>query len=316
MPIDVTSLTMTEIIRLQDLLSKELTRRFARAQALAFSDVVGSTAYFAQHGNEAGRQLQQRHVDLIREALRASPDGRIVDQIGDGAFLVFDTVESACEALTRLLELVATDNAARPEVQRMRVRLALHWATVLTDGVNLASRILGTADPGEIRLTREAYSELPPSRRARCVPMPPAMVKGIAQPVETLRLEWQDAALFPDVVSIAETGEEVALPPRDTITFGRLKQDGIHSNDIVLALPDEALTNQISRWHFELRRSSAGYVLRQVSSRITEVDGQAVPRGGEVPIRHGSVVRVGEVLTLTFRSTVGTRPVDQRTANA
>ena len=45
-------LSMTEIIRLRDLLSKALTRRFERPLALAFSDVVGSTPYFARFGDE------------------------------------------------------------------------------------------------------------------------------------------------------------------------------------------------------------------------------------------------------------------------
>ena len=43
--------------------------RFERRRALVFSDVVGSTPYFARFGDEAGRQLQQRHVDLLNAAI-------------------------------------------------------------------------------------------------------------------------------------------------------------------------------------------------------------------------------------------------------
>jgi class 3 adenylate cyclase len=319
MALDVSSLTMTEIIRLQDLLSRELTRRFERPQALAFSDLADSSAYFAEHGDEAGRKLQQRHVDLIRQALEGS-DGWLVDQIGDGAFLSFATADGACRMLMRFVDLVSQDNLGRPQVQQLRVRIGLHWGTVLTDGVqvsgeavNVAARIVGTSSPGEIRLTREAYYELPPAKRAQCVAMPPVELKGIAHPVDTLRLEWRDRTLFPDLVRIHETGEELPLPPLDTITFGRLKDERIHANDVVLTLPDEQKSKQVSRWHFELRRRPAGFVLRQISSRVTEVDGQVVPTGGEVPIRHGSVVRLGQVMTLTFQSTPGTKAVDEAT---
>jgi class 3 adenylate cyclase len=321
MEFDAGSLTMTEIIRLQDLLSRELTRRFARPQALALSDIVDSTAYFAEHGDEAGRRLQQRHVDLIREALKEAPGGRLVDQVGDGAFLCFPTVDDACRTLIALFELLDRDNAARPEKHLLQVRTGVHWGTVLTDGVqvtgdavNLAARIKEVAEPGEIRLTRDACSELPSATRLMCVAMPPVALKGISRPVETLRLEWRDRTSFPDLVRIEDTGQEVSLPPLETITFGRLKtSDGVQGNAVVLTLPDEQKAKQISRWHFELRRRPAGMVLRQLSNRSTEVDGQAVAVGSEVPIKTGSVVRLGQAMTLTFKSTAGIKALDEAT---
>ena len=60
---------MTEIIRLQTLLSQELARRFATSAALVFTDIAGSTSYFARFGDEAGRQLQQLHIDLLEKVL-------------------------------------------------------------------------------------------------------------------------------------------------------------------------------------------------------------------------------------------------------
>jgi hypothetical protein len=41
---------MAEIIRLQNELQQELTRRFQHHATLAFSDIVGSTEYFARFG--------------------------------------------------------------------------------------------------------------------------------------------------------------------------------------------------------------------------------------------------------------------------
>jgi hypothetical protein len=45
---DFENLTLTELVRLQSELSQSLTRRFERRLALTFSDIVGSTAYFAR----------------------------------------------------------------------------------------------------------------------------------------------------------------------------------------------------------------------------------------------------------------------------
>jgi class 3 adenylate cyclase len=99
MDFDPTTLSMTEIIRLQTLLSHELARRFEVDAALAFSDVVGSTAYFARFGDEAGRQLQQLHIDLLAAGL---PDhgGRIVDTAGDGVFACFPIAAPAAAAMS------------------------------------------------------------------------------------------------------------------------------------------------------------------------------------------------------------------------
>jgi class 3 adenylate cyclase len=82
---DLERMTLTEIIQLQNELSKTLQRRFGRDVALVFTDVVDSTPYFQRFGDEAGRRLLQRHLDLLREVV-AAHGGRIVDTAGDGAF--------------------------------------------------------------------------------------------------------------------------------------------------------------------------------------------------------------------------------------
>jgi len=39
---------------------------------------------------------------------------------------------------------------------------------------------------------------------------------------------------------------------------------------------------------------------RSVTDQATEVDGEALPKGGERPVKPGSTVRVAKVLTLEF----------------
>lgn len=67
--IDLSTLSMTDIIRLQGALQQELTRRFERPMTLGFSDIVASTPYFERFGDAAGRQLQQLHIDLLQRCL-------------------------------------------------------------------------------------------------------------------------------------------------------------------------------------------------------------------------------------------------------
>ncbi|MBS2028011.1 MAG: adenylate/guanylate cyclase domain-containing protein [Deltaproteobacteria bacterium] len=307
MAIDFDALSLTDMIQLQTQLASELKRRFEKRLALVFSDVVGSTQYFARFGDVAGRALQQRHLDLLRQSLGAE-GGRIVDTAGDGAFTVFPSVENAVAAMSQVQELITAQNASHARDHQLVIRVGLHWGQVLTDGtlvsgdsVNLCSRVAGTCNPGDIRLTRAAFLELEPAKRLRCHGLPQVALKGISEPVEILRFEWRDTTRFPVRVRIRETGDEIPLPLQDLIAFGRLReQNGILANDVVLTLPDPYLAQQVSRWQFELRRRTDGFVLRAVSEQPNWVDGELVPKGAEVAIRPGSVVQVAKVMTLDF----------------
>jgi class 3 adenylate cyclase len=310
MELDPTKLSMTEIIRLQTLLSQELTRRFEVSAALAFTDIVGSTAYFARYGDEAGKQLQVLHLDLLEQCL-TEHGGRIVDTAGDGAFAVFPgqaAAGTAADAMTALLQRVSTENEGRAREHQLTLRIGLHWGRVLSDGVqvtgdavNLCARIAASAEPGQIHLSRELFQELGSAQRLSCRPLGAVALKGAGRSVELLSLAWRDASRFPATVLVRESGQLIALPAQDIIAFGRLELiEGMHANDVVLALPDATATRQISRWHFELRRLREGFNLRSVSSQATLVDGQPLSHGQELPIRPGSVVQLAGVMTLEF----------------
>jgi len=307
MSLDFESFSLTEIIRLQNQLSAFLARRFANTHALAFSDVAGSTAYFTRFGNEAGRRLQQRHVDLIVKSLAGS-GGRIVDTAGDGVFLCFPNVEATVEVLGRFQTLRLKENIHIPPEHQLTTRTGIHWGTVLTDGVivtgdpvNLCAKFAATAQPGEIRITKPAFLELTVQRRLRCRPVGPVKVAGAQEPMEMFTFAWADPLRFPVAVVIEETGEQIPLPPSPIITFGRLREmNGQQANDIVLTHKDSSRAQKISRWHFEVRRAPEGLLLRSVSNQPTEVDGKAVAKGEETAISGGTVVRLSDVLTLRF----------------
>lgn len=309
MKLDPDSLTLTEIIQLQTQLSQSLQRRFERQLALCFTDVAGSTQYFARFGDEAGRRLTQRHLDLLTAAL-PSAQGRIVDTAGDGAFTCFPSVELARQAMVELQQSIMRDNFSFSRDQQLSVRCGIHHGNVLTDGVlvtgdavNLCARVTATANGGEIRLSRAAFQELQPSWRLRCRDPKSVEMKGFARPIEVLTLEWRDNSQLPTKVLLVETGREFPLPDQDVISFGRLRDlKGIPANDIVLELPDAQLSMQISRWQFELRRQPEGFVLRPVSDQVTEVDGVIVQRNQQVPIRPGMQVRLARIMTLEFKA--------------
>lgn len=303
------TMSLADIIRLQDHLSQLLRRRFGRDLGLIFTDIVGSTKYFNQFGDEAGRRLQQRHIDTL-EPILAKYGGRIVDTAGDGAFAVVPTAQAGATTLIDVMNQVDEQNVDLETPHMMHLRCGLHWGQVLTnddvvtgDSVNLAARVAASARIDEIRVSRAAFTELANTHRLRCRPLGATELKGLSKPVDLFTLDWLDHSLFPGFVHIEETGQKLALPAKPTITFGRLgMHDGISANDIVLTLDDPTQSRQISRWHFELKRSPKGYILRPVSRGRTEVDGVVVERGSEVRIAAGSVVKLSRVITLEFRA--------------
>ncbi len=306
---ELSTLSMVDIIRLQNQLQQELTRRFERPMALAFSDIVASTPYFARYGDAAGRQLQQLHVDLLQESLQPH-DGRIIDTAGDGAFLAFPQSNAAIAAMMAFEMAISRENLSRAREHQMQVRIGVHHGPVLSDGdvvsgdsVNLCARVASVAGPGEIRLTRDLFQELAPIHRIKCRPLERVDLKGLARQVELMAFEWRDQSVFPTRVRFEETREELDLPPQDIVSFGRLREhEGSTANDIVLSTPDPVQARQISRWHFELRRTSDGYRLRTVSEGVTEVDGMLVGKGTEVSVGPGATIRVARVLTLVLVS--------------
>lgn len=309
MDIDPTTLSMTEIIRLQNLLSQELTRRFEISAALAFTDVSGSTSYFARFGDETGRKMQQLHLDLLEQTL-AAHGGRLVDTAGDGAFTIFASATAAAEAMVALLKHISEANEHRTRDHQLKLHIGIHWGRVLSDGahvtgdaVNLCARIAGSAESGQIRLTRDMFKELDMAHRLLCRSIGTVELRGIGRGVELMGLEWRDPTRFPVAVRVRETGQQIPLPAQDIISFGRLEMiEGMSANDIVLALPDAEATRQISRWHFELRRRPSGYTLRALSTQETRVDRTTVPLGDGLPIGPGTIVELAGVMTLEFIS--------------
>ncbi len=167
-------LSLVEIIQLQNHISKTLTQRFERDISLASSDIVGSTSYFARFGDEAGRRLQQLHYDLFAESINET-QGQIVDNIGDGILKAFPTVESAIKSSLRFKQLLQQSNFQLSPDQHWTTRISIHWGKVLTDNitftgdsVNLCAKICSTAQPGEIRLSKVAFNELPSIFRLAC----------------------------------------------------------------------------------------------------------------------------------------------------
>jgi class 3 adenylate cyclase len=319
MAFDLETMGLTEIIRLRETLSEVLVRRFERNVALVFTDVVGSTPYFAEFGDEAGRGLMQRHYDVLADCLPRN-EGRVVDTAGDGAFTVFPSVDQAATALAEAMLLIREQNAPRPIQHHLTIRAGIHWGPVLTDGVvvtgdavNTCARVTSSSSGGEIRLTKAAFLVMSSTHRSRCTILAPTELKGLKGPVEMMQYKWSTQAEMPAWVMVKETGERIRLPQKPVITFGRLREhEGVIANDVVLVPKNPEHQAMISRWHFEMRQNLDGPSVTALSDQITEIDGTHVPRGQSAKVRVGTEIRLaGGVMTLVLQGEESDKPVQE-----
>jgi class 3 adenylate cyclase len=300
-------LTLAELVELRDRVARELTRRFEHRLCLVFTDVVGSTAYIARHGDVAGRELLHRHHRILTKVID-EVGGRVVDTAGDGAFCTTGSAHDGAVALVRFQTAVLEDNAEIETDHRLRVRSALHWAPVLVDGdhvtgeaVHATARLCEAAGAGEIRVSEAAFRALPISLRGLCRPVADVDARGLDAPIATYRLDWRNPKRMPTAVEVLETGARHEIPLSDPVTVGRLATfDDRPANDIVVDLPDPGLAKRISRWHVELELTPDGYLLRRVGRGMIEVDGEPLAQGASALIRPGSEARLAKVATLRF----------------
>src|SRR6202795_2053671 len=103
-------------------------------------------------------------LDSARAVFRAqieSTQGRVIDMAGDSVLAVFETATGAVSAALAIQQQLASLAANVPDDRRMRFRIGVHLGdviektdgTVYGDGVNIAARLEGLAEPGGITLS-------------------------------------------------------------------------------------------------------------------------------------------------------------------
>jgi adenylate cyclase len=93
--------------------------------------------------------------------------GRVVDSVGDNMLAEFASVVDAVQGAVAIQKEVNARNAVMPEARRMLFRIGINLGDLVVegdriygDGVNIAARLEGIADPGGICISRTAYDQI------------------------------------------------------------------------------------------------------------------------------------------------------------
>ena len=225
------------------------TRKLA---AILVADVVGYSRLAGTDEDRTLARLRGLRSDLIDPAI-AAHRGRIVKRTGDGSIIEFrsvvDAVRCAIEVQTGMVER----NTGVPEDRRIQFRVGIHVGDVVEesdgdlmgDGVNIAARLEGIANPGAICLSEDAYRQVKSRLDFAVADLGPIQLKNIAEPMRIYSLEVGKPAMAkPDTVPEPET----SAPPRLSIVvlpFKNLSSDpsqGYFADGVT-----ENLTTDLSR---------------------------------------------------------------------
>ena len=239
-----------------------------RLSAIAVADVAGYSRLMAL--DEVGTASILREHRTVFDALVVKHGGRIVKTTGDGLLLEFPSVVSAVECAVAVQAVMAERNAGVPQDRRMLFRIGINLGDILVegddilgDGVNIAARLEGIAEPGGICISASAYDQVRGKVAVEFADLGEQRLKNINRPVRIYATKSSGnlGMVAPDMLPPhPQAQESLPLPDKPSIAVlpfqnmsGDPEQeyfaDGI-VEDIITAL------SRI-RWLFVIARNSS-----------------------------------------------------------
>jgi adenylate cyclase len=116
--------------------------------------------------------------------------------MGDGILTEFGSVVDAARCAIEIQQGMAKRNEGLPVEQRIQIRIGIHVGDIITeegdifgDGVNIAARLEGIAEPGGITLSEDAWRQVQGKVTAKFIDSGERRLKNIPRPVRVYCLE-------------------------------------------------------------------------------------------------------------------------------
>ena len=195
------------------------TRRLA---AILAADVAGYSRLMGL--DEAGTAQALREHHAVAEPLVTRRGGRIVKTTGDGALIEFGSVVGAVECALALQQLAAERNRGIADERRMEWRIGVHLGDVLVegddilgDGVNVAARLEGIAEPGGICISEDAFRQVRGKVDAGFTDIGEQQLKNIVRPLRVYRVRAESPLATPSPPAGEGRVGVLPLPDRPSI---------------------------------------------------------------------------------------------------
>jgi adenylate cyclase len=169
-------------------------RSGSASRAILAADVAGYSRLMGV--DEAGTLARMRTLqDEIVNPGVAAHRGRIVKLMGDGVLVEFASVVDAVSCAVAVQEAMAAHNIEIPDDERISYRIGVNLGDIMVedgdiygDGVNVAARLKGLAEPGGICISRAARDQVLDKLELSFDDLWDQSFKNIARPVHTFRV--------------------------------------------------------------------------------------------------------------------------------
>jgi TolB-like protein/class 3 adenylate cyclase len=159
-----------------------------RLSAILAADVVGYSRLMGR--DEVGTLNILSGHRAVSDALVVKHGGRIVKTTGDGVLVEFPSVVDAVECAVAIQAVMAERNDGVPQDRQMLLRIGINLGDILIqgddilgDGVNIAARLEGIAEPGGICISSSAFDQVRGKVAVEFADLGEQSLKNIALPV-------------------------------------------------------------------------------------------------------------------------------------
>ncbi len=285
---------------------ERLGRAGRRLAAILAADLAGYSRLM--HDDEEGTHA--RLTALLSNAVEpaiAEHGGRVVKHTGDGFLAEFPSAVEAVRAAIHFQNSIRDLAAGEAEERRLVFRVGINIGDVIVeahdifgDGVNIAARLEGIAEPGGICISSSAYDQVRGKVGVEFVDLGEQSLKNITRPVRAY------AVVRDGLGPATKSGGRTLVPRLSIVVLPFSNIGGDPEQDYFVDGMTESLTTDLSRisGSFVIARNSA------FSYKGKSIDVRQV--GRELNVRYaleGSVQRGGS------RFRVNVQLIDAETGN-
>ncbi len=264
--------------------------------AILVADIAGYSRLAGAEEERTLARLRALWGDLLAPAIDAH-HGRLVKRTGDGALVEFRNVLNAVRCALEVQTGMSERNRGLAPERQSTFRVGIHLGDVVEeqdgdlmgDGINIAARLEGLAEPGAVCLSNAAYEQVRDRLDVRFADLGERQLKNIARPVRAWQIEILEAATRPTL--IVPDKPSIAVLPFDNMS-GQTDQDYL-ADGIV-----EAITAALSRIRsfFVIGRNSA-FAYKGRAANVRAIGAEL----GVAYVLEGSVQKAGHRLRITVQ---------------
>ena len=171
-----------------------MARDQRRLAAIVSADVAGYSRLMGLDESRTFAALKAHRRELIDPKI-AEYGGRIVKTTGDGLLLEFPSVVEAVRCAVDVQRGLAARNADVPADEKIEFRIGINVGDIIIDGddiygdgVNVAARLEGLAEPGQICVSKVVRDQVLDKLNFGFEELGAQQVKNIARPVEVYQI--------------------------------------------------------------------------------------------------------------------------------